>query len=94
MPYYVVEKVVDALNKKGKSINSSAILILGLAYKKDVDDTRESPSLKLIELLMQRGAQVAYSDPHIPVTRKMRMFDLKMSSVPLSEETLRNTTVW
>jgi UDP-N-acetyl-D-glucosamine dehydrogenase len=89
MPYYVVEKVVDALNNKGKSINSSTILILGLAYKKDVDDTRESPSLKLIELLMQRGAQVAYSDPHIPVTRKMRMFDLKMSSVPLSEETLR-----
>ena len=89
MPYYVVEKVVDALNKKGKSINSSNILILGLAYKKDVDDTRESPSLKLIELLMQRGAQVDYSDPHIPVTRKMRMFDLKMSSVPLSEETLR-----
>jgi UDP-N-acetyl-D-glucosamine dehydrogenase len=89
MPYYVVEKVVDALNNKGKSINSSTILILGLAYKKDVDDTRESPSLKLIELLMQRGAQVDYSDPHIPVTRKMRMFDLKMSSVPLSEETLR-----
>ncbi len=89
MPYYVVEKIFEELNKRGKSINASNILVLGLAYKKDIDDTRESPSLKLIELLMQKGAQVDYNDPHVPMTNKMRMYDLKMSSVPLTEENLR-----
>jgi UDP-N-acetyl-D-glucosamine dehydrogenase len=89
MPYYVVEKVIESLNKKGKSINSSRVLILGLAYKKDIDDTRESPSLKLIELLMQKGANVDFNDPFIPRTKKMRMYDLKKSSVPLTKETLK-----
>ncbi len=88
MPYYVVERIMDELNKRGKSLSSSKILILGLAYKKDIDDTRESPSLKLIELLMQRGALVDYNDPYIPMTKKMRMYDLKMSSIPLTEERL------
>ncbi len=89
MPYYVVEKVIDELNKRGKSIKNSRILILGLAYKKDIDDVRESPSLKLIELLMQKGAHVDYNDPYVPMTRKMRMYDLKMSSVPVTEEKLK-----
>jgi UDP-N-acetyl-D-glucosamine dehydrogenase len=89
MPYYVVEKVMYALNQRGKSIKSSKILVLGLAYKKDIDDTRESPSLKLIELLMQNGADVDYNDPYVPQTRKMRMYDLKKSSVPVTEETLK-----
>ena len=90
MPYYVVEKVIEALNeRKNKSIKSSKILVLGLAYKKDVDDVRESPSLKLIELLKQKGARVEYNDPYIPKTHKMRMYDLKMASVPLTEETLK-----
>jgi UDP-N-acetyl-D-glucosamine dehydrogenase len=89
MPYYVVDKVVGALNKQGKTVASSKVLILGLAYKKDIDDTRESPSLKLVELLAQKGAQVDYNDPYIPRTKKMRMYDLKKCSVPLTRETLR-----
>jgi len=89
MPYYVVEKVVNALNKQEKIIGHSKVLILGLAYKKDIDDTRESPSLKLIELLTQKGADVDYNDPYIPHTRKMRMYDFKKSSVPLSKDTIK-----
>jgi UDP-N-acetyl-D-glucosamine dehydrogenase len=89
MPYYVIEKVIHALNQRGKSIKSSKVLMLGLAYKKDIDDTRESPSLKLIELLMQHGADVDYNDPYVPYTKKMRMYDLKKSSVPLTEESLK-----
>ena len=89
MPHYVVEKVIDALNKNGTSIKSAKILVLGLAYKKDVDDTRESPSLKLIELLREKGARVDYNDPYIPKTRKMRSYDLKMRSVPLTKNTLK-----
>jgi len=88
MPYYVVDKVADALNQRGRSISSSRILVLGLAYKKDVDDTRESPSLKLIDLLMKRGARVDYNDPHVPRTVKMRKYDFRMRSVPLTEENL------
>jgi len=90
MPYYVTGKVGEALNRQGKSISSSKILILGLAYKKDIDDTRESPSLKLIELLSEKGAQVDFNDPYIPRTKKMRKYDLKKSSVPLTEETLKS----
>jgi UDP-N-acetyl-D-glucosamine dehydrogenase len=90
MPYYVVDKITEALNKKGKAINFSRVLVLGLAYKKDVDDIRESPSLKLIELLTGKGAHVDYNDPYIPKTRKMRMYDLKKSSVPLTAKTLGN----
>lgn len=89
MPYYVVEKVINALNKKKKTIKSSRILILGLAYKKDIDDTRESPSLRLIELLMAKGALVDFNDPYIPRTKKMRMYDLKKSSVQVTKESLR-----
>ncbi len=89
MPYYVVEKVVDALNMREKVISHAKVLVLGLAYKKDIDDTRESPSLKLIELLTQKGAEVDYNDPYIPRTKKMRMYDLKKNSVPLTEETLK-----
>ncbi len=89
MPYYVVEKVIGALNGKGKSIKSSKVLIIGLAYKKDIDDVRESPSLKLIELLKDRGAKVDYNDPYIPKTHKMRKYDMKMRSVPLTRERLK-----
>jgi UDP-N-acetyl-D-glucosamine dehydrogenase len=89
MPYYVVEKVVDALSRKEKVITNAKVLVLGLAYKKDIDDTRESPSLKLIELLMQKGAAVDYNDPYIPRTKKMRMYDLKKESVPITKDTLR-----
>ena len=89
MPYYVVEKIAEALNTSGKSIGASSILILGLAYKKDIDDTRESPSFKLIELLVEKGARVDFNDPYIPRTKKMRMYDFKLHSVSLTAEVLR-----
>lgn len=89
MPYYVTGKIIDELNYRGKSINTSKILILGLTNKKDVNDTRESPSLKLIEVLMRKGAHVDYNDPYIPLTRKSREYNLEMTSASLTEENLR-----
>jgi len=88
MPYYVVGRIIDALNSGGKGIKKAKILILGLAYKKDVDDVRESPSLKLIELLKEKGAVVDYNDPHVPKTHRMRKYDFRMRSVPLTAGTL------
>lgn len=88
MPYYVVQKTIEALNDAGKSIKRAKILILGLAYKKDVDDVRESPSLVLMDLLKDRGAVVDYNDPHIPVIPKTRKYNLNQQSVPLNEKTL------
>jgi UDP-N-acetyl-D-glucosamine dehydrogenase len=88
MPYYVVGRTVDALNAKGKGIRGAKILIVGLAYKKDVDDVRESPSLKLIELLTEKGARVDYNDPYVPKTHRMRKYDLKMRSVPITAKSL------
>ena len=88
MPHYVIEHVATALNSHKKPINGSRILVLGLAYKKDVDDIRESPSIELIELLKERGAIVDYNDPHVPTTHKQREHDLRMKSVPLTPETL------
>jgi UDP-N-acetyl-D-glucosamine dehydrogenase len=88
MPMYVVQRLSEALNEDGKAIKNSKILVLGLAYKRDVDDVRESPSFKVIELLEDRGARVAYHDPHVPQTHKMRHHDLKMTSTPLTVENL------
>lgn len=84
MPHYVIHKVMEALNSKKKSLNGSKVLVLGLAYKPDIDDVRESPSLELIELLKASGAKVDYNDPYLPQTHKMREYDLKMKSVPLT----------
>src|SRR3990172_6685784 len=89
MPYYVVKRTIYALNDQGKSIKGAKILILGLAYKKDVDDARESPSLKLIELLKEKGAEVDYNDPYIPLPPRMRKYKLTKGSVPLEAETLK-----
>jgi UDP-N-acetyl-D-glucosamine dehydrogenase len=75
MPYHVVEAVAGALNERRKSLKSSRVLVLGVAYKRDVDDLRESPSLKIIELLQARGAQVDYNDPYFPQLHKMRRYD-------------------
>jgi UDP-N-acetyl-D-glucosamine dehydrogenase len=75
MPYHVVQAVAEALNDRQKSLKGSRILLLGIAYKKDVDDPRESPSLKLLELLTQRGARVDYNDPYFPCLYKMRHYD-------------------
>jgi UDP-N-acetyl-D-glucosamine dehydrogenase len=84
MPRYVVERLAAGLNDAGKAVLGSSILILGLAYKADVDDTRESPSFELIQLLRALGARVEYSDPHVPFTLPARKHDLAMESVPLT----------
>jgi UDP-N-acetyl-D-glucosamine dehydrogenase len=88
MPYYVVQRTVDALNENGKSIKDANILILGLAYKKDVDDSRESPSFRLIELLQDKGALVDYNDPYVPKAPKTRKYAFNKESVPLTAENI------
>ena len=89
MPYNVVDALVSALNSHEKSVKGSKILLLGVAYKKDVDDLRESPSLKLLELLTARGAVLDYNDPYFPALHKMRHYDFSnMKSVELSPERL------
>jgi len=90
MPFWVAQKVVDALNSNGKSIKGAEVLVLGAAYKKDVDDNRESPSVKIIHLLMAKGARVCYNDPYIPVLKDMRKYpDFQMESIGLNEELLK-----
>jgi UDP-N-acetyl-D-glucosamine dehydrogenase len=89
MPEYVLERLGHALNQKEKSIKGSRILLIGAAYKRDVDDMRESPSLRLIELLRERGATVDYHDPFIPVLPPTRKYRFKMKSVPLSPALLK-----
>lgn len=89
MPYHVIDHVLYAMNDRGKALKGSKILVLGVAYKADVDDVRESPALKIIELLQQRGAEVSFSDPHIPFIGRGRHYNLNMHGVPLSEDTLR-----
>lgn len=88
MPYYVVEKAADALNREKKSINGSKVLIIGAAYKKDIDDMRESPTLKLIEIFREKGAEVEYNDPYVKKLPKTRKYDYLMSSQALSAENL------
>jgi UDP-N-acetyl-D-glucosamine dehydrogenase len=88
MPYYVVNKTIEALNANGKTIKGAKILILGLAYKKDVDDMRESPALKIITLLQEKGADIDYNDPHIPEIPPLRKYQLKMKSIALTKENL------
>lgn len=88
MPEWVVSKITDALNERGKSIKGCKALVLGIAYKKNVDDMRESPSVELMELLREKGAALAYSDPHVPVFPKMRKHHFDLSSVPLTAETI------
>lgn len=83
MPYFVLDQVAEALNNYSKSINGSKVLVLGLAYKRDIDDLRESPSLTIIELLRQKGAQVFYNDPYFPTVGRGRHYDLNMTSTPL-----------
>ncbi len=89
MPGYVVSRVSGALNDEGKSLRGAAILVLGIAYKPDIDDIRESPAATIIELLMDAGAEITYHDPHVPSFPPMRRHDIRLSSVPLTEETLR-----
>jgi UDP-N-acetyl-D-glucosamine dehydrogenase len=89
MPYYVLSKLEEGLRGQGKRLEGARILMLGLAYKKDIDDPRESPAFKLLELLGQKGADVVYNDPHIPEFPTMRHYKhLKVKSSPVNEATL------
>ncbi len=90
MPDHVIVKISEALNEAGKPIKGSKILVLGLAYKKNVDDVRESPSFVLLEKLLSRGARADYADPHVPTAPSMRAHTLKMDSVVLTPERLQD----
>lgn len=85
MPYFVIEQTASALNEHCKSIKGSKILVLGLAYKRDIDDLRESPSLTIIELLRDKGAKVFYNDPFFPTVGRGRHYDLNMTNTPLED---------
>lgn len=89
MPEYVMGKLAQALNERRKAINGARILVLGIAYKKNVDDMRESPSVEIMERLRDAGAIVSYSDPHVPVFPKMREHHFDLSSVELTDRSLR-----
>lgn len=89
MPYYVIEKAGETLNRFKKSLNGSKVLILGAAYKKDIDDMRESPTLKLIEILQQKGANVFYNDPFVPKLPKTRHYNYDMASTEISAASLK-----
>ncbi|WP_418055202.1 nucleotide sugar dehydrogenase [Pseudidiomarina terrestris] len=88
MPEYVVSKLMDGLNDNNKSLRGSKVLVLGIAYKKNVDDMRESPSVEIMELIEAKGADVSYSDPHVPEFPKMREHSFNLSSVELTSEKL------
>ena len=85
MPYFVVENIIEALSQQGKPLRGSRVLILGMAYKRDIDDLRESPSLTIIELLQKRGAKVEYNDPFFPSVGQGRKYALNMTSTPLEK---------
>jgi len=94
MPHYVVGKVSDALNEDGKALKGSRVLVLGVSYKKDIDDLRESPALEIVRLLQEKGADVAYHDPHCPVIRDdghTLIRGLPMHSIELSDEALADS---
>ncbi|MBZ8117588.1 nucleotide sugar dehydrogenase [Roseovarius sp. LXJ103] len=88
MPEYVFGKLGRALNEHGKAMKGARILVLGIAYKKNVDDMRESPAVRIMELIRASGAEVAYTDPHVPVFPKMRQHTFDLTSVPLTPEVL------
>ncbi len=85
MPYHVIASTISALNKSKKAINGSKVLVLGIAYKKDIDDLRESPALTIIELLQKEGAEVSYHDPYFPFVGRGRKYDLQMKCASLDD---------
>ncbi len=89
MPLYVVQRTMDALNEQGKAMKGSKILVMGIAYKRDVDDMRESPAIRVIELLEEKGAEVSYHDPYVPQVPPMRAHKVELASVPFTPEELR-----
>ncbi len=88
MPLYVVQRAMEALNERSRALKGSRILVMGIAYKRDVDDLRESPALRIIELLQEKGASVAYHDPYVPKIPKLRAHKLEMSSLPFTQAAL------
>jgi len=84
MPYFVVENIVESMSRHGKPLFGSRVLILGMAYKHDIDDLRESPSLTIIELLQKRGAHLEYNDPYFPTVGRGRKYALNMTCTPLA----------
>jgi UDP-N-acetyl-D-glucosamine dehydrogenase len=88
MPHWVIGKCVDALNERGRALKGSRVLVLGIAYKKNVDDMRESPAVELMELLAERGALVEYSDPHVPVFPRLRRGHFDLKSLTLTPQRL------
>jgi UDP-N-acetyl-D-glucosamine dehydrogenase len=86
MPRYVIDRTVEAINQEGRSIVGAKVLVLGLSYKPDIDDDRESPSFELIELLQHRGAVVSYCDPYVPIARRGRKHDINLESTPCTAE--------
>lgn len=90
MPQWVIDKIAGGLNSHKKSINGSKILMLGISYKKNVDDMRESPSVEMMDMLQARGAEVAYSDPHVPVFPKMRKYHFDLSSTEINAKNLNS----
>ena len=93
MPEWVMGKLIEALNDRGRALKGSKVLVLGIAYKKNVDDMRESPAVELMELLVKRGAQVEYHDPHVPVFPPMREHKFDLKSVPLDEKRIASYDV-
>ena len=89
MPDFVLGKLTSALNQRGKALNGAHIMVLGLSYKKNVDDVRESPAISLMELMRDQGAILSYADPHVPVFPKMRNHTFELTSSPLSPDTLK-----
>ena len=89
IPYYVVSKILDGLNERRKSIKGAKILILGVAYKKNVDDARESPALAIMDLLQKKGATILYHDPYIPILPPFRKYSFRLKSSPLTDRLLR-----
>jgi len=90
MPHYVVERTVEAISDWGRKIKGAKVLVLGVAYKSDIDDVRESPALKVVRLLRQRGMKVCYHDPYVPVYPSGRKGDLGLSSTPLTARLLKS----
>jgi UDP-N-acetyl-D-glucosamine dehydrogenase len=90
MPHYVIHRTIDGLNEIGKPLRGSKVLVVGLAYKPDVDDVRETPAAEIIKLLFEHGADVSYHDPHVPLFAGMRKYmEYRMHSAPLTRETIQ-----
>jgi UDP-N-acetyl-D-glucosamine dehydrogenase len=89
MPAFVIEKLTAALNERCRSLKGARVLVLGVAYKRDLDDTRESPALKLLDLMVQKGAEVGYHDPYVPALGRSRHYDFHLQSVPLTSQELQ-----